>query len=107
MIKKLLFLPVCLTLIFSPFAQPQQTIKDLGYLTEIIKQLPEEELALVEHALLEKAEGNSLLGTIAFWTCAAIGTTIIAWGEYRYQKIEMEPIIEIHKNIAKLLTEGT
>ena len=91
MIKKLLFLSLCLTLTFSPCAQTQQAqvshdtleqlaIKDLGNLTEVIKQLPEEEQALVKQVISEKKDGNELLGALGAIGFLTIFTILQVYG---------------------------
>lgn len=77
MIKKLLFYSFCLSLCLSPLAygqhnQASENTIDENTLTEIVKQLPKEELASIEHIVSEKKDAKILM-ELGFLAMVAAG----------------------------------
>ena len=95
MLKKFIFLPFCLSLSLSPLAYSQQAQiphyaieelakKDLNDLAKVIKQLPEEEQALVKQVISEKKDGNISLLEAGLLVVAPIIAAIVIYKAWTY-----------------------
>lgn len=88
MLKKLFFIPLCLSLSLSPVAYSQQAqesqntiehheIKDANTLTEIVKQLPEKDQALIKEIISEKKDAHETSLFVRIFVALAIVVPLV------------------------------